>query len=362
MKIAIVRPDYHTLPETFCHKLKKAGLEVDLVIPESNFSQIYDDVNIIQLKRVKKLFGTTIVKNVQKILRENHYDLINVGEETQYISTAFAIAAIRNRIPFAITNERYKFSSSTLYSVMSKMLYHSIIKFLWKRAYALIPHTLACKSFLLSLNAPKNKLFHIPVGVDSKIFFNKGTRKYDKLRIITVARLIEHKGLYDLFKALKLLKNEGYNFECTLIGSGYLYSSLKRFALNLDIDNCIRWISYVSYKKLNNYYNNANVFVLPSYTEVIGMSALEAMATGLPLIVSNVGGLKEFVVNGYNGYKFDPGDYKHLHLLLKNMLKKSEFQNLEMNSTTLFNQKYQWESLIERYIDLFKNIVNIHKR
>jgi len=102
---------------------------------------------------------------------------------------------------------------------------------------------------------------------------------------------------------------------------------------------------------------DALVFVLPSIYEPFGMVAAEALATGLPIIVSRVGGLREIVKDGINGFSFNPKDRQELSkkilLLLENQKLREEMRNKAKESAKEFSP----ENIASRHLIVYLNML-----
>lgn len=142
---------------------------------------------------------------------------------------------------------------------------------------------------------PKKKMIYIPNGVDTNVFkpINKG-KANKKTVILSVGRLEKQKNYDSLIKALV-----GLDVKLKLIGKGSLKEDLTRLAQEKKVDLGV--IDQVNNEDLPSYYNQADIFILSSFNEGFAKVLIEAMACGLPVIASKVGGLKEIINDGENG-------------------------------------------------------------
>ncbi len=123
-------------------------------------------------------------------------------------------------------------------------------------------------------------------------------------KIITVASLYEHKGHTYLFRAFKGVLEAHEDIQLLLVGDGLLEDSLKSEAEELGLGENIVFLG--AQDDVNQYLAQAHIFVLPSLREGIPLSVIEAMASGLPVIASDVGGLKEMIQEDENGLLCPP--------------------------------------------------------
>src|SRR6188472_892519 len=132
--------------------------------------------------------------------------------------------------------------------------------------------------------------------------------------IIAVGRLIPKKGFGDLIRACALLAEHGKLFRCEIIGEGPLKDELRRQIDELGLQNNVVLTGAKPQTQLRGRLAAANVFVLPSVIDPDGgmdnlpTVIMEAMATGLPVVSTNIGGIPEMVIENETGFLVQPGD------------------------------------------------------
>src|SRR3989344_3165447 len=115
--------------------------------------------------------------------------------------------------------------------------------------------------------------------------------------IISASRLVPKNGLDLLIEALALIrdKNPGTVYKLILAGEGPLEESLKFRVESLKLDKNVIFIGAVDHKELSLYFKISDVFVRPSRSEGLGSAFLEAMAAGVPIVGTKVGGISDFL-------------------------------------------------------------------
>lgn len=132
--------------------------------------------------------------------------------------------------------------------------------------------------------------------------------------IIAVGRLIPKKGFSDLIRACALLAERGKSFRCEIIGTGPLENELRKQIEELRLQNNVDLPGAKPQTQLRRRLAAANVFVLPSMIDPDGgmdnlpTVIMEAMATGLPVVSTNLGGIPEMVIENETGFLVQPGD------------------------------------------------------
>ncbi|MBO1579765.1 glycosyltransferase family 4 protein [Bacillus sp. XF8] len=150
----------------------------------------------------------------------------------------------------------------------------------------------------------------------------------NELNILFMGRVGTRKGIYDLVDIMPEISKEYPNVKLHIAGDGDLVTLNKKIEeFNLNKNTQIHgWIDYNQKMKL---LEESSIFILPSYNEGLPVSILEAMAAGLPVISTNIGGIPEQIINGLNGFIIKPGDKKclltHIKYLLQDNNIRQEF-------------------------------------
>jgi colanic acid/amylovoran biosynthesis glycosyltransferase len=166
-----------------------------------------------------------------------------------------------------------------------------------------------CKSqmMLYSDKADWDKLKIVRCGIDPKHFsYREPSNKIHKL--VYVGRLSAEKGVPILFDSLQLLKSKGYEFELSLLGDGDARQELEGSAKEYGISQHIKFFGFVDQKTIANTLQSSDIFVLPSFAEGIPVALMEAMAMGVPVIATYVGGITELVIDRVTGQMVYPSD------------------------------------------------------
>jgi glycosyltransferase involved in cell wall biosynthesis len=143
-----------------------------------------------------------------------------------------------------------------------------------------------------------------------------GARKHGDHVLGTAGRLVPIKGLEYLLRSLPMVRASVPKLELEIAGSGPAEASLREEARRQGLDGCVRFLGWQDEIPFHRW----SVFVVPSLEEAFGMAALEAMAAGLPVVASAVGGLPELVEHGRTGWLVPPADPRALAARLETML------------------------------------------
>jgi glycosyltransferase involved in cell wall biosynthesis len=166
----------------------------------------------------------------------------------------------------------------------------------------------------------------VPNGVEGAFFdFPRTGALQDKpLHIITIGSLIPRKGMDVIIRALSELDDP----RCilTIVGEGPEHAQLLALTRTLGLEEQIRFIGEMPPSAIVGLLGQADIFVLASYSEGRPNALLEAMATGLPIVASNIEGVQELVTHGHNGLLFPAGAASALALQIKSLLSDREMR------------------------------------
>jgi glycosyltransferase involved in cell wall biosynthesis len=196
-------------------------------------------------------------------------------------------------------------------------------------------------------------------GVEIDVFHPRGEPKSNEsINILCVGRLIERKGQHYLINAFAALKHTTRQpVHLTLVGTGDFESQLRSIAKDLDLRDSITFKGFVPREIMPEVYRDADIFVLPSQSEGMSIALLEAMASGLPLVVTNTGGVKELVEDQENGLIIPWADTDALSQALKDLVedpgKRKEFHRKNLVKVKSFS----WDTIVEQYLSLFYKLV-----
>ncbi|WP_268225582.1 glycosyltransferase [Sinomicrobium oceani] len=207
----------------------------------------------------------------------------------------------------------------------------------------------------------QNKIYVYPSGgVDLSVFSSSGeSYKYRKnhLTLGFVSRIEENKGWKTFIEGLSLLKKEGIEFTAIIAGKGLQSDELREIIGLKSYGNHVEYIGAVPQSELAALYNKLDLFVFPTYfEESLGLVAIEAMACGVPVIASDLGGPKRYVNDEINGYLFEPKDAKGLvRCILKynclDLVQKEQMKQEALKTAFQFGSKRVNDKMFLKFIE-----------
>ncbi len=217
------------------------------------------------------------------------------------------------------------------------------------------------------------KLEVIPNGVEVREFGSYSKNELERIKeryriagkiiIMFAGTITPRKGVEVLVKAAEIVLRQGYR-DVVFLFCGNLQidkefvKKIMNYIKNHGLEDYMRFTGFISYEDLKALYSACDVFVLPSFEEGFGLVLTEAMASGKPLIGSNIGGIPMQIKEGWNGFLFEPGDYKQLAEKIAHLLEnEEERKRMGRNSRKLAEEEFDWSKIAEKYAEVYKEVV-----
>lgn len=207
-------------------------------------------------------------------------------------------------------------------------------------------------------NVDSEVIYH---GIDTSTFKPKnkaqskrklGYKETDFV-ILFVGKLHPYKDPLTLIKAVSEVVKKNVNLYVAMIGEGELHQEVNKEISKLNLSNRVKLFRHVGDEKLKILYNAADLFVLTSVGEAFGITLLETMASGVPVIASNSGACPEVIGNA--GILFDQGNYTELAEKILCLLHEKELsRKLSEAGFKRVRETFSWEDKIDQYLKLYE--------
>ena len=185
--------------------------------------------------------------------------------------------------------------------------------------------------------------------IDTDRFFIQTSISERENIIGYVGRLSEEKGTKELIEAIPLILEKNPRVTVHIIGDGPLMPFCKRYLEEKKCLDHVVFFGWIDHSLLNQYFNNIKIHILPSVTEALGGTSLEAMASGTISLISPAGGLKDTINDGFNGFVMENN---HPETIAKKVLEILEMQNLvniQINSREYVVSNFSHDSVIKKW-------------
>jgi len=233
-------------------------------------------------------------------------------------------------------------------------------RILAKFADAFVSNSQAGKRYLVeALNVPEAEVFTRTYLVpDAKTLLKPLSEDQQSLGLkqpifLYVGRITARKGIKTLLQACAILKKQGYSdYTLLIVGKGDQQDELEAFIKEQDFPEQVNWVGWVDYGSLGAYFQQADIFVFPTFEDVWGMVVPEAMVFGKPILCSNGAASCELVVEGENGYIFDPSNAQELSEKMRIFIDNPDLiESMGESSRQLISQKTP-ETAAKAYVEV----------
>lgn len=215
-------------------------------------------------------------------------------------------------------------------------------RFVLHGSAAVIAVSEGVREHVLSLGVGSERIVAVPNGVDHARFHPAGGRPVVRPRpvVLFVGRLIPNKGPQVLLEAVRLLHG-GVDLEAVFVGDGPLRAQLERTVLAAGLSDVVRFEGHSS--DVQGWMRKADVLVRPSFTEGLPLGVLEAMASRLCVVASDVRGNRELVAEGRTGFLFPAGDARALAGTLARVLADADRRREVARAGWQTSHAYTWD-------------------
>ncbi|SMQ22279.1 glycosyltransferase [Pantoea agglomerans] len=186
---------------------------------------------------------------------------------------------------------------------------------LFRQSELMLPISNLWKNKLIEMGCPPEKIHVTRMGIEPEKFnFQPRQAFQTPLRIVSVARLTEKKGLDVAVKASAILKQRGGQFQYTIIGNGDQDEMMRDFIAREGMEDCVSMPGFKPQEEIRRALSEADIFLLPSKTaadgdmEGIPVALMEAMAVGLPVVSTFHSGIPELIENNVSGWLVEEDD------------------------------------------------------
>ncbi|HYK08317.1 MAG TPA: glycosyltransferase family 4 protein [Candidatus Eisenbacteria bacterium] len=238
-----------------------------------------------------------------------------------------------------------------------KYLFYLLERRSYKLADKIICVSIDTKKILLNhYGVSESKLSYIPNGINLDKFEERKKFVMNSKNILYVGRLDKRKGINFLIETMKTLKNSHPEIFLHVIGDGKIRKHLESLSKRDDLS--IKFYGYISDSELEKIYPKMSIQIVPSMFEGFGISVLEGMANGLPIIATNVDGIRSIIKNNKTGLLVNYGDVQSLSKAILKLLNNKKLKKvLNINSQVLL-KNYDWNKIYLKTIDLYEMLAS----
>lgn len=360
--------------------LVSQGNEVHLITCGGQGLPVYDNIQGVQVHRVTPFsiaapdFKTWILQLNLAMLEYTFTLLSNLEGEIDLVHnhdwlTAYAARVVKHshNVPLVATIHATEYGRNHGLHTDEQRYISDVEWWLTYEAWRVIVCSRYMEQELYQVfQLPRDKLRVIPNGVLPEKFAVRKTdpefrNKYahpDQKIVFFVGRLVQEKGVQVLLEAMPKVLSYNPKTKLVIGGKGPSEHYLRQRSQELGIDHNVYFTGYIDDATRNKLYQSADVAVVPSLYEPFGIVALEAMAAGTPLVVSDTGGLREIIQHEVNGLKAYTGSANSLaDNILRFLCDPAFARKAQVRASQEVEEIYNWQEIAKQTSEVYEDVV-----
>ncbi|MBQ2890574.1 MAG: glycosyltransferase family 4 protein [Clostridia bacterium] len=304
-------------------------------------------------------------KMLKEIIKENDYDIIHCNTPVGGVVTR--LAAKKTRAKIIYTAHGFHFYKGA--PIPNWVIYYPIEKIMSKYTDMLI--TINEDDYQISKDRFNAKSYaKIPgVGIDFKRVEDGSNRETvrkemgfseDDFVLLSVGELNKNKNNITILKAIKKLNNPKIKY--MMAGNGPLKDWLEEEIEKMGLSNQVRFLGYT--REIGKLHKASDAFCFASIREGLGLAAIEAMHSGLPIITSDVRGINDYSIEGVTGFKSQPLDENGFALAIEKLMKDSALREKmgknNIEASIMYGEENVAQTLEKIYLEVDDKNADIH--
>jgi len=310
-------------------------------------------IDVIEIEKRPGKVDYFAFTKVAKIIKDNNIDVVHTHNTQPFVDGTLG-ALLAGRKLIVHTDHARDFPDKYRYMfaewLMSQFAY---------KVVGVSAHT--CENLRKYEHISSKKLQVIENGVDGDIYrkdidYKKKCAELgispDDLVIGLGVRLVEQKGISYLLHAMNKLISDYPNIVLLIAGEGDQRRALEEMSVDLKLGKHVKFLG--PRMDIDEILKVIDIYVLPSFWEGLPMVLLEAMASGCPIVATNVGGVGKAIEHGVNGTLIPPRDSDAIYLAIKELIDNPELRDAYAESgQKIFDKKFSSKGMVDKYQDIF---------
>lgn len=360
MKILLLADVFSEHTEKWALGLAGNGIEVGLFSFNKASYSWYDHPNIrvffepekkINAERtLTKLAYLKYVKVLKKIIRQFQPDVLHAHYATSY----GLVGALSGFHPFVIS----AWGTDVMKFPDKNFVARSILSYNFKKADLLCATSHTIREYIANITSKPVTV--IPFGINTLDFSPRQVSSLFPESDFVIGSIKPLEPLYNtdiLIRAFAALSQKHAPLKLLIVGEGTMEASLKLLAQELGVADKVIFTGRVPFREISTYYNMIRVLVNISEYESFGVSVIEAMACGKPVVVTNVGGLREIVKDGSLGIKVESGDVGQTAAAIEKLFSdKALYDQISKSAREHVTGLYNWKDNLAQMTGLYKQL------
>lgn len=351
--------------------LAKKGHDVTVICPTDSVIKKKENINFIMVTK-PKLDPTWISISYKfskklKQLETKRFDIIHFTDAREALFYSKSVTPVVGSMLdyyFTVANKNPLYYKKYYNDWFKRYLYYNFGKAIEQKALfnlnVILP---VCQHISNKLQivykVPVNKLRVVYNGINIEKFkaSRKKYQKPDYPIILFIGTNFQRKGLPHLIKSSPRVIKELPTVQFYVIGKDPNAEKLKRLCTTLKVEKNFRFLGHIQHQDLPFYYAIADVFVMPSLIEGFATVFMEAMASGTPVIGGNVGGTKELINHGKNGFLVEKDDVDQLAAYILESVRDKDLKALLINEGYKTVENFNIQITVANILNVYADIL-----
>lgn len=346
---------------------KKHGIEVVICYPTSgSLHHYFNDANLKVIDfEIKGKFDFFAIRTLKKIIQDNNIDLVH-SQGAAALDLIVSLSAKQARVSSVVTRP-VMICDQIHYSKIKRKIYEILDQNITlKLVDKLITVSHLGATILKNrYNVHEQKIKVIHNGVDLEKFEDKSNIKFHKTKseeiiIGMVGHLTSFKGWYDFIKTIKLINERTtFKIKAFIIGDGIMRDELEDKVANLGLRDLFVFTGYQD--KIKDILNQLDIFLFTTHREGLSVAVIEVLASGLPIVATNIGGINEQIDEEENGYVLPKGDIDGMADKCLELINNHELRiKFGKKSREIAEERFSQKRMFLEHIECYKNVLKIN--
>ncbi|MHA1222534.1 MAG: glycosyltransferase [Candidatus Heimdallarchaeaceae archaeon] len=238
----------------------------------------------------------------------------------------------------------------------------SFLKFTIQKCQKFIGVTSYITELAMEICNQSSKFNTIHLGVANKVnelvkTESEQMEKIETIWLILVGSLYPLKGIQYLLDSILILSHKRNDFKCRIIGDGILFNKFQTFIKENNLEEYCELKGFLSHDETIKFISDSSIAIQTSLSEGLSVFLQESVFLGKPVVATDVGGTKDIVEDGVNGYLIQPEDAKELAQKINDLLNdRNKIRIMGLNSLKIAEKKLILEQNVKRIVEIYKEI------
>jgi len=295
---------------------------------------------------------------IKSIINQVNPDIIHAGP-IQTCAFLAALTGFRNLVSMS-------WGSDILVDSEKNLPYKLITTYTLNRTAYLLGDCNAVINKAIQFGFPKERIVTFPWGIDLLKFQpgeNSELRNQlgwnDKFIILSLRSWEKIYGVEMVVNAFYEAVQQRPDLRLLLLGTGSLKAEIEKIIVEKDLKNLVYLGGVIDQQNLPDYYHGADLYISASYSDGSSVSLMEALGSGLPVLVSDIPGNKEWIDHGYNGWLFKSGSVEDLtQSLLELYERRTKLSNIRLAARITAEDRANWQKNFQNLLRAYQMALN----